>query len=75
MHLPPKLATIYMPLLGEGVDVWRPVAAEHLEGSTYRIADPVPSDEHWTYPTNTKVVCEARTFSDGTVLVAVRLAE
>jgi hypothetical protein len=28
--------TIYMPLLDEGIEVWKPVTAEHLGGDTFR---------------------------------------
>ena len=32
------VTTIYVYLLSEGTHVWRPVAATHLEGSTYQIS-------------------------------------
>ena len=38
-----ELMTIYVRLLNEGVDVWRPVRARRLGDATYEIAtDPVP---------------------------------
>jgi len=34
--------TIYVALLDEGVDVWRPVDAEHVAGDLYRLRGPCP---------------------------------
>lgn len=41
--------TIYVALLDEGVDVWRPVAAEHLGSDLYRLIDETPAGEVWEY--------------------------
>ena len=65
---------IFVALLGEGVDVWRPVLAEPVGGSLYRIAtvNSDPQDEHWQFVTGDVVRCEPREFSGGTRgLVAV----
>ena len=65
---------IFVALLGEGVDVWRPVQAEPLGGSVYRIAtvNPDPQDEHWQFVHGDVVRCEPREFAGGTRgLVAV----
>jgi hypothetical protein len=43
------IATIYIPLLNEGVDVWRPVKATKLTTDTYRIEGPIPDDEKWAF--------------------------
>jgi hypothetical protein len=59
-------ATIYMPLLDEGTDVWRPVDGEPLAGSGYRILGSMPEDERWAFQPGTIVRCEWRTFADGT---------
>src|SRR3989441_8917253 len=44
--------TIYVALLGEGVDVWRPVQARPLGGGQFRIVgvDSDVSDETWQFP-------------------------
>ena len=66
--------TIYVQLLEEGVDCWRPVEADR-EGAAYTIAGPRPDDEIWQFETGSVVVCEERTFADGTKgLVASGLA-
>lgn len=59
------MATIYMPLLNEGTDVWRPVEVTPLEGALYRVEGEMPSDEEWEFVPGTLVQCEWKRFSDG----------
>ncbi len=65
--------TIYVALLGEGTDVWRPVTAQVRSDGLYVIAstNPSPDDEQWEFSTGTVVRCEARRLSGDEVLVAV----
>jgi hypothetical protein len=56
--------TIYMPLLDEGIDCWRPIEAEALEGEVYRVNGPVPDEEEWAFPPGSLVRCRHRVFSD-----------
>lgn len=66
--------TIYVELLDEGVDVWRPVDAEPLGDGRYRLLPPSdydPEIETWAFLPGTVVRREARRLSEGTVLVAV----
>lgn len=68
---------IFVPLLDEGVNVWRPTQAERLPDGTYRVLatpDYDPDDETWEYPPGSRVVCEMKRLSDGTVLTAVSFA-
>jgi hypothetical protein len=68
----PQAETIYIRLLDEGTDVWRPVHALRIEGNRFRILDSKPEDETWPVESGQFVRCEERTFSDGTVgLVAI----
>jgi hypothetical protein len=70
-----KPEEIYIALLDEGVNVWRPAPAWKVEDSTYIILRPDeydPEDEHWEYPPGSTVVCEPRTTDQGTILAAVR---
>ena len=71
------ITTIYIYLVDEGTDVWRPVDAEHLSDNRYRIVTPNanPEDEHWQFQTGTVVRCEWRTLSGGRQLVAVEPLE
>jgi hypothetical protein len=68
---------IYIPLLNEGVNVWRPTQAEALPDGSYRVLpvpDYDPNDEMWQFPPGSQVICEPRRLSNGSVLAAVRLA-
>jgi hypothetical protein len=69
------MATIYVALKDEGVDVWRPVEATDEGGSVYRISEaPMPDGETWKFPPGSRVRCEQRELSDGPAVVAVALA-
>lgn len=50
--------TIYMPLLDEGTDVWRPVTAEDLGSGRYRVTTRTPGDEVWSYPSGAIVIVD-----------------
>ena len=68
---------IYVNLLNEGTEVWRPVAAEIVPGGAYKIVgeNSVPEDEQWEFTTGQTVVCEEHQFQDGTIgLVAKQRA-
>jgi hypothetical protein len=60
-----NVATIYVALLDEGVDAWRPVQAEHVGGDLYRLVGKPPDDEVWPFATGDVVRCEMRTLSGG----------
>lgn len=67
--------TIYIPLLGEGTPVWKPVVAERLLDGTFRILGEMPDDEEWAFKPGELVVVRQHVFSDGkSGLVADRLA-
>src|ERR1700679_1150668 len=59
--------TIYVPLLNEGTDVWRPVTAEPIVRGIYRIVRerPDPDNEEWVYRTGQEVAVEERVFVEG----------
>jgi hypothetical protein len=69
--------TVYVYLLDEGVDAWRPVSAHHVGTDVYQLApapEP-PMDEKWEFPPGTRVICELRHLDGpGPDLVACRLA-
>ena len=60
-----SLTTVYVALLDEGVDVWRPVKAESLGKGRYRLVGPVPETEIWQFSPDSIVRCESRQFEDG----------
>lgn len=64
---------IYVKLVDEGIDVWRPVAAYRTGEETYRITEIEKEDsgESWEYRTGQTVRVELRVLSGESVLVAV----
>jgi len=72
-----SVAQIYIALLDEGVDVWRPVQAERLSGNTYRILNQ-PYDrsvESWQFEPGDVVLCEMVESSEGRILAATGKAD
>ena len=66
--------TVYVKLLDEGVDVWRPVEAVQLPDGRYRLErtlDYDPELETWKFLPGSPVRCELRQLSDGPAFVAV----
>ena len=61
---------IYMPLLNEGTDVWRPVSATPIAGGSFRVEGPVPEGETWAFAPGAIVRCAPRTFDGGERRVA-----
>jgi hypothetical protein len=59
MKLQPT-ATIYMPLLNEGTDVWRPVAATSLSEGSFRVEGQMPDNEEWAHLPGSVVSCSSR---------------
>src|SRR6266446_9394539 len=72
-------AVVYVRLLDEGTDVWRPVRATALPDGTFQLAEPDgydPEAELWEFPPRARVKCASRRFADGEEgLVAVAYAE
>jgi len=70
-------SVVFVRLLDEGTDVWRPVPATRLSETTYRLSvAPIPGDETWSFQPGDVVVAEHR-IKDGapsSELVAVARA-
>jgi hypothetical protein len=68
--------TIYVRLLDEKVDVWRPVEARPVGQNECVILgrDSDPEIERWEFRPGDRVVCGLADLSGGKVLTAVRLA-
>ena len=49
--------TVYMPLLNEGTDVWRPVKARAFGSGLYRITER-QADEEWAFASGAIVVVD-----------------
>ena len=70
------MATIYMRLLNESVDAWRPVDATPLSLDTFRVEGEIPDGEVWEFAPGTIVRCERKTFSRGKIgLRAIGVAD
>jgi hypothetical protein len=69
------LAQIFVRLIDEPVDVWRPVQAERQTDNIYRIVDQTYDRdiETWEFGPGEEVVCEIIDSSDGQILAATRL--
>jgi hypothetical protein len=67
------MTEIFVFMLEEGTDVWRPVDAEMVGPGLFRIIsqDPDPEDEVWEFKSGDVVRCEERLLSGGKRLVAV----
>lgn len=69
-----KQATIYVNLVGEGLNVMRSVTAEHMGRDYYQITDTMPEGENWQFQPGQVVRCKKQTLSTGKALVAVEEA-
>ena len=69
-----SLTTIYMPLLNEGTDVWRPVEAMKIGNLGYMVTENAPPDEEWAFQPGLILQCEERRLDGATELVAVAKA-
>jgi hypothetical protein len=57
--------TIFIALLEEGTEVWRPTQAESISGDLYRIIGQIQDDEVWEFPPGSVVRCKEKIFSNG----------
>jgi hypothetical protein len=72
-HMTAHTSTIYIPLLDEGTEVWRPVNARDLGGGVYEISSDAAPEEHeqWAFAPGERVRTALRALSGGEpVLVA-----
>jgi hypothetical protein len=68
-----ETVTVYVKLLEEGTDVWRPVEAQHLHDHCFLLLGKPEDDEMWEFSSGSTVICEHRELSGGICEVAVRL--
>jgi hypothetical protein len=69
------MTTIFMPLLNEGTEVWRPVEAIPMADDTYRVEGEMDEDEEWAFAPGSIVRGEVKRFHEGEGLTAVSLAD
>jgi hypothetical protein len=63
--------TIYMPLMGEGVDCWCPVRAMQIAEDVFEIAEEPPEDVSWRFAPLSRVRCRNKVFADGKTGLAI----
>jgi len=70
------MKTIYVALLDENVDVWRPVQAQECGPNRFRVVEQFydRNIERWQFEPGDEVICEVRVLSEEPALVAVRKA-
>ena len=62
--------TVFVRLVGESVDVWRPVVAASLGGGVYRLDPaPVPDDEAWEFQPGDTVHVAIREGENGPIKI------
>jgi hypothetical protein len=69
-----EMRNIYVRLLGEGVEVYRPVRASMVSTTTYILGGTDvydPEDEEWEFPPGSLVNVQERTLNGEIVLVAI----
>ena len=72
---PATVRKINVRLLGEGVEMWRPVRGLAEGGGVYRILSKPSQDEEWEFASGSTVRCRYRTFADGSKrLAAIEVA-
>ena len=60
-----SIVQIHVPLVDDGVEVWRPVQARALGGGVFEILDVQPSHEHWQFQHGSRVRCRMKVFAGG----------
>ena len=58
-------ASIFVALLNEGTEVWRPVSAKAFGDNEFEILGIVPPQESWQFLPGVRVRCTEKVFADG----------
>jgi hypothetical protein len=66
------ISTIYVKLLEEGTDVYRPVEVEKINENTFRIKDQNDYDEVWEFSPGAIVEVEEKELTGEKCMIAVR---
>lgn len=69
--------TVFVRLLGEGTDVWRPTVARQVDDASFTLLEPSDydaSDETWEFLPGDTVICERVVLNGITRLAARRKA-
>lgn len=69
------MTTIYIRLLNDGTEVFRPTSAETVDSALFKVlptSNYDPEDETWEFLPGSVVECERRRLEEDEVLVAVK---
>ena len=66
--------TVYVELLNEGTDCWRPVEANDLGRGLFQIISSQPENEDWQFKPGDVIECRKKQLQDVFCLVAYKLA-
>jgi hypothetical protein len=69
-----RTTTIYIPILNEGIDLWRPVEAVRVTELGYMITETPPPHEGWIFQPGHILRCEKRELGGQENLLAVAKA-
>jgi hypothetical protein len=71
------IVRIYVQLVSEPVQVWRPVSAKLVKGDVYRIVDQQYDRdiERWEFEPGAQVTCKVVSIGESRVLAAVETAD
>jgi hypothetical protein len=58
-------AVIYMPLVEDGTDCWRPVRAMRIAEEIFEVIEQIPPNESWKFAPFSRVRCRNRIFTNG----------
>jgi hypothetical protein len=56
---------IYMPLVGEGTNGWRPVRAVQVAPDLFEVLDHIPDGESWAFAPRSRLRCREHVFNSG----------
>ena len=58
---------IYMPLIDEGTECWRPVRANLIDSDIFQVVDDIPRGESWAFAPFSRVRCRDKVLADGRI--------
>lgn len=58
-------SVIYMPLVGEGTDCWRPVRARKISEDIFEVVDAIGAGESWAFAPGSRLKCREHIFTTG----------
>jgi hypothetical protein len=60
-----QTSKIFVRLLNDGTECWRPVSAKETDHGVFEILGIMPVGEDWQFAPGTRVRCQPKRFADG----------